>query len=82
MELARRSRSRFASPGGIALRSRTRAARRSSIVALCSGVSAGTAAGTFAPGGSSIRGEALKFGKTPASVPEHVCVLRKIPDSA
>ena len=42
-------------------------------------MSAGTAAGTFAPGGSSIRGEALKFGKTPASVPEQVCVLRKIP---
>ena len=25
---------------------------------------------------------ALKFGKTPASVPEQVCVLRKMPDSA
>jgi hypothetical protein len=51
-------------------------------VALWSGVSAGAAEETFAPGGSSIRGEALKFGKTFASVPEHVCVLRKIPDSA
>ena len=77
--MARRSRSRFASPGGIASRSRTRAARRSSIAARCSGVSAGTAEGTSAPAGSSISGDALKFGKTPASVPEQVCVLRKMP---
>ena len=42
-------------------------------------MSDGTAEGTSAPAGSSISGDALKFGKTPASVPEQVCVLRKMP---
>jgi hypothetical protein len=66
----------------MASRSRTSAATRCSSAALCSAVSAGTAEGTPAPAGSSMSGDALKFGETRASVPEHVRVLRKMPASA